>query len=77
MDTLYRVAQKSKQLILLFINLAYVDQFENSFTVGVSKFAIKQLSCFPAHINYVATLPCKTLNATFIIYHYSCYKNLH
>jgi len=52
--------------------------FQNSFIFGFSKkFAIKHLSRFPPHRNYVATLLCETWNATFSIYHYSCYKNLH
>jgi len=34
--------------------------FQNSFTFGFSKkFEIKRLSCFPPHLNYVATLPCE------------------
>jgi len=42
--------------------------FQNSFTFGFSKkFAIKHLSCFPPHRNYVATPFLWNLNATFII----------
>jgi len=38
------------------------------FIFGFSeKFAIKHLSCFSPLLNYVATLPCETWNATFII----------
>ena len=42
--------------------------FQNSFTIGFSKkFAIKHMLCFSPYLNYVATLPCKTNNTTFII----------
>jgi len=44
---------------------------------SAKKFAIIHLSYFLPYVNYVATLPCKTWNATFIILpHYICFKNL-
>jgi len=43
-----------------------LTDFKISFTIGFNKkYAIPL--CFPPNINYVATLPCKTLNVTFII----------
>ena len=42
--------------------------FQNFLTLGFrKKFTTKHLSCFPPHVNCVATLPCETWNATYII----------
>jgi len=71
----YTASQQRKTILLLFITLA---DFHNSFIFGFSKkFAIKPLSCFPLHINCVATLPCELKIPLLSFYTYSCYKNLH
>jgi len=52
--------------------------FQNSFTIGFSqKFAIKHLSRYPPHRNYVATLPCETWNTAFIILPQQLLQNVH
>jgi len=49
---------ESKKTNSIFRSLPIFKKF---FTFGFSqKFAIEHLSCFPPHLNYVATLPCET-----------------
>ena len=57
----YTLRVKKDQRYFSFITLPNVDRFWNSSTFGLSKeFAIKSLSSFPPHFNYViATLPCE------------------
>jgi len=56
-----------KRPMILFLN-NYGSCFQYSFIFGLSKKClIKPLSCFPPHINYVATLPCETEIVIFVI----------
>jgi len=63
---MYTVSQKKTNDIFRSYKLCQMlADFQNFFVFGFSKkFAIKPL---PPHVNYEATLPCETKNATFII----------
>jgi len=64
----YTLWVKKDQRYYSFITLANVDQFSKFFHIWIQQEICNQtLSGFPPHVNYVATLPCETYNATFII----------
>jgi len=64
---MYTLWVKKDQRYFQSITLPNVGQIEYSFIIRFSKeFAIKWLSLFPPHLNYVATLPCEKSMPKFL-----------